>query len=79
MSMRRFLMDNTNFEKETFNTRGFVFQVEKEFGRATVSGDNPYDVDPVSFIRFKQGYDYVVDAIGIWSIRCVIILSLVMK
>lgn len=62
MSMRRFLMDNTNFEKETFNTRGFVFQVEKEFGRATVSGDNPYDVDPVSFIRFKQGYDYVVDA-----------------
>lgn len=59
-TMKRFMINSSNFESKRFDTKKFVYLLEKEFGRMQVDEDNPYDVDPVSFIRFKQGYEYVV-------------------
>lgn len=59
-TMKRFMINSSNFETKRFDTRKFVFLLEKEYGRMKVDDKNPYDVDPVSFIRHKQGYDYVV-------------------
>lgn len=60
-TMRRILIDNSDFETGHFNMRGFVFALEKAQGRMKVNQENPYDVDPISFLRYKQGYDYVGD------------------
>ncbi|NLC64974.1 MAG: DnaD domain protein [Erysipelothrix sp.] len=62
ITMRRILIENSNFDTKHFNTQGFVFSVEKHAGKMKVNQQNPYDVDPISFMRHKQGYEYVVDA-----------------
>ncbi len=59
-TMKRFMINSSNFENKKFDTKKFVYLLEKEFGRMKVDEKNPYDVDPVSFIRHKQGYEYVV-------------------
>ncbi len=59
-TMKRFMINSSNFENKKFDTKKFVYLLEKEFGRMQVDESNPYDVDPVSFIRHKQGYEYVV-------------------
>ncbi len=59
-TMKRFMINSSNFETKKFDTKKFVFLLEEEFGRMEVDEKNPYDVDPVSFIRHKQGYEYVV-------------------
>lgn len=59
-TMKRFVLDSSNFEQMKFNTQKFVSLLEREFGRMKVDASNPYEVDPISFIRHKQGYDYVV-------------------
>lgn len=59
-TMKRFMINSSNFENKRFDTKKFVYLLEKEFGRMKVNKENPYDVDPVSFIRHKQGYEYVV-------------------
>ncbi|HZJ87209.1 MAG TPA: DnaD domain protein, partial [Erysipelothrix sp.] len=59
-TMKRFMINSSNFETKKFDTKKFVYLLEEEFGRMEVDEKNPYDVDPVSFIRHKQGYEYVV-------------------
>lgn len=61
LTMKRLMIENSNFDEKTFNTKGFLFSIDRTLGQMRVDQDNPYDVDPISFIRYKQGYDYVVD------------------
>ena len=61
LTMKRLMIENSNFDEKTFNTKGFLFSIDRTIGQMRVDQDNPYDVDPISFIRYKQGYDYVVD------------------
>ena len=58
-TMKRFMINSSNFETKDFDTRKFVYLLEKEYGQMKVDKDNPYSVDPISFIRHKQGYEYV--------------------
>ncbi|NLW15909.1 MAG: DnaD domain protein, partial [Erysipelothrix sp.] len=59
-TMKRFMINSSNFETKKFDTKRFVYQLERQYGAMKVDEENPYDVDPVSFIRYKQGYEYVV-------------------
>lgn len=61
-TMTSIIVKSTNFETGEFNTRKFIFEVESTLGKMKIDPQDPYNVDPVSFLRFKQGFEYVADS-----------------
>lgn len=59
--MRSVLYDASNLTTMKFDAKRFVLEIEKTYGKMKVDPNNPYMVDPVSFLRFKQGYEYVAE------------------
>lgn len=61
--LRSALYASTNLHKKTFDKRRFCYLIEKNQGKLDVeSVEDPYEMDPLSFLRHIQGYDYVVQA-----------------
>lgn len=59
--MRSILYEASNITTMKFDAKRFVLEIERTYGKMKVDPSNPYAVDPVSFLRYKQGYDYVAD------------------
>lgn len=57
--MTSLLMKNVNSETGELNRLRFISAVESSVGRMEVDPHSPYDVDPLSFLRYKQGFDFV--------------------
>jgi replication initiation and membrane attachment protein len=57
--MMALLMSNVNSETGEFNRARFISAVESSVGRMDVDPHSPYAVDPLSFLRYKQGFDFV--------------------
>ncbi len=61
--MKAHLLAATNKATKEFDKAKFIVSVEKEFGKQSVSTvDNPYELDSVSFLAYKQNNDHVIDA-----------------
>lgn len=57
------LLAATNKTSKHFDKSKFIMLVEKEFGRQSVeSVENPYELDSVSFLAYKQNNDFVIEA-----------------
>lgn len=53
----------TNGQTLQFNEKKFIFNIEKAHGDLSVDDvADPYDLDPISFLKNIQGHDYVVNA-----------------
>ncbi|CAM3567900.1 DnaD domain protein [Erysipelothrix urinaevulpis] len=58
--LRAALFSATNFETKVFNEKKFRYSIERQFG--TMKPDDVediYQLDPISFLKHIQGYDYV--------------------
>ena len=61
--MKACLMSATNFSSNTFDEKKFQRIIERNYGRVSVETvSNPYELDPLSFLAYKQNHDYIVDA-----------------
>lgn len=61
--LRSALYASTNLHRKTFDKKRFCYLIEKSKGKLDVEQvSDPYELDPVSFLRHIQGYDYVVQA-----------------
>ncbi|MEG0327561.1 MAG: DnaD domain protein [Erysipelothrix sp.] len=61
--MKACLMSATNFSSNTFDEKKFQRIIERNYGRVSVETvSNPYELDPMSFLAYKQNHDYIVDA-----------------
>lgn len=61
--MKAKILESSNVSSGTFNKTKFITLIEREMGRQSVdSVDNPYELDPLSFLAYKQSNDYIVDA-----------------
>lgn len=61
--MKAKLLAATNKTSKHFDKSKFILLVEKEFGRQSAeSVDNPYELDSVSFLAYKQNNDFVIEA-----------------
>lgn len=61
--MKSKLLAATNFETMIFDKRKFQVLVDRDHGIQNVNTvSNAYELDPISFIAYKQENDYVVDA-----------------
>ena len=57
------LFNATNSQTMDFNARKFRFDIEKAHGDLSVKDvKDPYDLDPISFLKNAQNHDYVVGA-----------------
>lgn len=61
--MKSVLMASTNFDTGDFDAKKFQYLIEKNHGTQTVeSVSDPYELDPVSFLAYKQEHTYIIDA-----------------
>lgn len=61
--LRAALFGATNFDSLHFDERKFRFGIEKDYGALSLKDvEDPYDLDPISFLKNTQGHDYVVAA-----------------
>lgn len=61
--MKSFLFSATNKETKVFNKTKFIMNIEKEFKNKDVSTvKDPYDLDSVSFLAYKQNDDLVIES-----------------
>lgn len=61
--LRTALFASTNIETLNFDEKRFIYSIEREHGKLSREDvDDVYELDPVSFLIYLQGHDYVVDA-----------------
>ncbi|AMC93419.1 hypothetical protein AOC36_05325 [Erysipelothrix larvae] len=64
--MKSILFNATNFSTRTLDEVKLVHAIDKEFRvskrELPKQVENPYELDPVSFLQFKQNHTYIVDA-----------------
>lgn len=61
--MKAKILESSNVSSGTFNKTKFITLIERQMGRQSVdSVDDPYELDPLSFLAYKQSNDYIVDA-----------------
>lgn len=61
--MKAKILEASNISTRTFNRTKFITLIERELGRQSIeSVENPYELDPLSFLAYKQSNDYIVDA-----------------
>ncbi|MDE8072205.1 DnaD domain protein [Erysipelothrix rhusiopathiae] len=63
LDMKSVLMASTNFETGDFDSKKFQYLIEKNHGTQSVeSVSDPYELDPVSFLAYKQEDTFIIDA-----------------
>ncbi|MBK2402311.1 MULTISPECIES: DnaD domain protein [unclassified Erysipelothrix] len=63
LDMKSVLMASTNFETGTFDSKRFQHLIEKNHGTQSVASvSDPYELDPISFLAYKQEDTYIIDA-----------------
>ncbi|QIK70207.1 DnaD domain protein [Erysipelothrix sp. HDW6C] len=63
VDMKAKLIAATNFDTKTFDNRKFHILIDRDHGRQNIETvSNAYELDPVSFLAYKQDHDYIVDA-----------------
>lgn len=61
--MKSKLFSATNFDALTFDTRKFMYSIEADMKKdIPLETEDPYSLDPVSFLRYIQKHDYVAGA-----------------